>query len=188
MKIIVGLGNIGKEYEETRHNVGFMVADELADRLGMKGDWRKDREAEFIEFRVPEKVVLIKPTTYMNLSGRSVGAWASFYNVDPEDIIIIHDDMDLPTGKLRIRKKGSGGGHRGIKSIIQHLGTNVFTRIRVGIGHPAHEEQAVINHVLQRFKGEDRKIIYEAVDKAADAVEMWLKEDGNTDSVMQKFN
>ena len=162
MKIIAGLGNIGKEYDKTRHNIGFMVADELARR-----------------WKAPEKVFLLKPVTYMNLSGNAVGPWAHFYNIAPEEVAVVHDDMDLPLGTIRIRKNGSSGGHNGIKSIISNLGTDAFPRFRLGIGHPVHEQQAVISHVLQRL---------EAVKKMADALELWLKEGGNLDKVMQQFN
>ncbi|MGI6262815.1 MAG: aminoacyl-tRNA hydrolase [Succiniclasticum sp.] len=189
MKIIAGLGNIGREYAGTRHNAGFMVADELARRWGLSDAWRTNRDAEYVEYRVgAEKIILLKPTTYMNLSGNAVGAWAHFYNVAPKDVAVIHDDMDLPVGSLRIRKKGSSGGHNGIKSILNQLGTDAFARFRLGIGHPAHEQQAVIQHVLQRFQGADKQAMDDAVAKAADAVEYWLERDGDTDAVMQKFN
>ena len=142
MKIIAGLGNIGREYAGTRHNAGFMVADELARRWGLENRWRTDRDAAYVEYRAGgEKVWLLKPTTYMNLSGNAVGAWAHFYNVAPEDVAVVHDDMDLPVGTLRIRKKGSSGGHNGIKSIMNNLGTDTFPRFRLGIGHPVHDQQ-----------------------------------------------
>ena len=123
MKLIVGLGNIGKEYENTRHNIGFMVVDELAKRWGVSFN-RTDKNAMFAEHRAPEKIMLIKPTTYMNLSGIAVGAYANYYNLGNEEIAVIQDDLDLPVGQLRIRKKGSAGGHNGIKSIQEHLGTD----------------------------------------------------------------
>ena len=113
MKLIVGLGNIGREYENTRHNIGFMVVDELAKRLGVTFG-KEDRNAYCAEYRAPEKILIIKPTTYMNLSGIAVGAYANFYHIAPEDIAVIQDDMDLPVGHLRIRRKGSAGGHNGI--------------------------------------------------------------------------
>ena len=178
MKIIAGLGNIGKEYDKTRHNIGFMVADELARRWNLEGSWRTDRNALFVEYRAPEKVFLLKPTTYMNLSGNAVGPWAHFYNIAPEDVAVVHDDMDLPLGTIRI----------GIKSIISNLGTDAFPRFRLGIGHPVHEQQAVISHVLQPFAGDDKQLIEEAVKKMADALELWLKEDGDLSKVMQQFN
>lgn len=185
MKLIVGLGNIGKEYEGTRHNIGFMVADELAKRWGIT-TWKNERSAMYAEYRIPEKVFLIKPTTYMNLSGEAVGAFANFYNIDPEDIAVIQDDLDLPCGKLRIRRKGSAGGHNGIKSIQQHLGTGDFPRFKIGIGHPERNASAVIGHVLHRFGKEEQPLIEEAVKQMADAVELWLK--GDMDAVMQEYN
>lgn len=185
MKLIVGLGNIGKEYEGTRHNIGFMVADELAKRWGIT-TWKNERSAMCAEQRIPEKVFLIKPTTYMNLSGEAVGAYANFYNIDPEDIAVIQDDLDLPCGKLRIRRKGSAGGHNGIKSIQQHLGTGDFPRFKIGIGHPERNASAVIGHVLHRFGKEEQPLIEEAVKQMADAVELWLK--GDMDAVMQEYN
>jgi len=185
MKLIVGLGNIGKEYEGTRHNIGFMVADELAKRWGIT-TWKNERSAMCAEYRIPEKVFLIKPTTYMNLSGEAVGAFANFYNIDPEDIAVIQDDLDLPCGKLRIRRKGSAGGHNGIKSIQQHLGTGDFPRFKIGIGHPERNASAVIGHVLHRFGKEEQPLIEEAVKQMADAVELWLK--GDMDAVMQAYN
>lgn len=185
MKLIVGLGNIGKEYEGTRHNIGFMVADELAKRWGIT-IWKNERSAMCAKHRIPEKVFLIKPTTYMNLSGEAVGAFANFYNIDPEDIAVIQDDLDLPCGKLRIRRKGSAGGHNGIKSIQQHLGTGDFPRFKIGIGHPERNASAVIGHVLHRFGKEEQPLIEEAVKQMADAVELWLK--GDMDAVMQEYN
>lgn len=185
MKLIVGLGNIGKEYEGARHNIGFMVADELAKRWGIT-TWKNERSSMCAEHRIPEKVFLIKPTTYMNLSGEAVGAFANFYNIDPEDIAVIQDDLDLPCGKLRIRRKGSAGGHNGIKSIQQHLGTGDFPRFKIGIGHPERNASAVIGHVLHRFGKEEQPLIEEAVKQMADAVELWLK--GDMDAVMQEYN
>ena len=185
MKLIVGLGNIGKEYENTRHNIGFMVVEELAKRWNVGFD-KTDRQAVYAEYRAPEKVLLLKPTTYMNLSGVAVGAYAHFFNVDPEDIAVIQDDMDLPIGQLRIRRKGSAGGHNGIKSIQEHLGTSDFPRFKIGIGHPARNNKAVVNHVLHGFVGEEKVAIEEAVQKMADALERWLKED--MDLVMQAYN
>lgn len=186
MKLIVGLGNIGREYENTRHNIGFMVVDELAKRLGVTFG-KEDRNAYAAEYRAPEKIVIIKPTTYMNLSGIAAGAYANFYHIDPEDIAVIQDDLDMPVGQLRIRRKGSAGGHNGIKSITEHLGTNEFPRFKIGIGHPARNNKAVINHVLHQFQGEDKIAIDEAVKSMADALEMWIKQ-GDIDEVMQAYN
>lgn len=186
MKLIVGLGNIGREYENTRHNIGFMVADELAKRLGVSFG-KEERSAYCAEYRAPEKILIIKPTTYMNLSGFAAGAYANFYHIEPENIAVIQDDMDLPVGHLRIRRKGSAGGHNGIKSITEHLGTSEFPRFKIGIGHPERNNKAVINHVLHQFQGEDKIAVEAAVKTMADALELWLQT-GDLDAVMTKFN
>ena len=186
MKLIVGLGNIGREYENTRHNIGFMVVDELAKRLGVTFG-KEDRSAYCAEYRAPEKILIIKPTTYMNLSGIAVGAYANFYHIAPEDIAVIQDDMDLPVGHLRIRRKGSAGGHNGIKSITEHLGTEEYPRFKIGIGHPDRNNKAVINHVLHQFQGEDKAAIEAAVKAMAEALELWLRE-GDLNAVMTKYN
>lgn len=185
MKLIVGLGNIGKEYENTRHNIGFMVVDELARRWQVSFG-KEDRNAYCAEYRAPEKILLLKPTTYMNLSGIAVGNYANFYHVAPEDIAVIQDDLDMPVGQLRIRRKGSAGGHNGIKSVAEHLGTNEFPRFKIGIGHPARNNKAVVNHVLHGFQGQDKELIAQAVNEMATALERWLKED--LDLVMQAYN
>ncbi len=186
MKLIVGLGNIGREYENTRHNIGFMVVDELARRLGVSFG-KEDRSAYMAEYRAPEKILIIKPTTYMNLSGIAVGAYANFYHIDPDNIAVIQDDMDMPVGQLRIRRKGSAGGHNGIKSITEHLGTSEFPRFKIGIGHPARNNKAVISHVLHAFHGDDKTAIDEAVKEMASALEEWIKTD-NIEQVMQAHN
>jgi len=185
MKLIVGLGNIGKEYAGTRHNIGFMVADEVARRWG-EATWRQADNATYIEHRTPEKVYLIKPTTYMNLSGLAVSDFTNFYHIAPQDVLVLQDDLDLPCGKLRVRRKGSPGGHNGLKSIQQHLGTDEYPRIKIGISHPEHEEKAVVSHVLQQFSTFEQDTIKAAVQKAADAVELWLQAD--IGAVMQEFN
>ena len=186
MKLIVGLGNIGREYENTRHNIGFMVVDELAKRLGVTFG-KEDRSAYCAEYRAPEKILIIKPTTYMTLSGIAVGAYANFYHIAPEDIAVIQDDMDLPVGHLRIRRKGSAGGHNGIKSITEHLGTEEYPRFKIGIGHPDRNNKAVINHVLHQFQGEDKAAIEAAVKAMAEALELWIRE-GDLNAVMTKYN
>lgn len=186
MKLIVGLGNIGREYENTRHNIGFMVADELARRYGVSFG-KEDRSAYCAEYRAPEKILIIKPTTYMNLSGFAVGAYANFYHLEPEQIAVIQDDMDMPVGQLRIRRKGSAGGHNGIKSITEHLGSSEFARFKIGIGHPEHNNKAVIDHVLHPFYGADKAAIEQAVKEMADALELWVKT-GDIEQVMQEYN
>ncbi|MCQ2363389.1 MAG: aminoacyl-tRNA hydrolase [Acidaminococcaceae bacterium] len=186
MKLIVGLGNIGKEYSQTRHNVGFMVADKIAGKFCCTFG-KEERHALTAEFRLDgEKILILKPTTYMNESGQAVGEYARFYGIAPEDIAVIHDDMDLELGQLRIRKKGSSGGHNGIKSIQSHLGTDAFPRFRIGIGHPQHDREIVIDHVLTKFSPKEKEIMEPAIESMAMAAETWLTED--IDSVMNKFN
>ncbi|WP_278675911.1 aminoacyl-tRNA hydrolase [Acidaminococcus fermentans] len=187
MKLVVALGNIGREYAGTRHNIGFMTADLLAERWGDTEAWRKADNAFYLEKRMPEKCWVIKPTTYMNNSGVAAADFANFYHIPPEDVLVIQDDMDLPVGTLRIRRKGSSGGHNGLKSIERALGSQAYPRIKVGIGHPVHQEQAVISHVLHPFQGEDKEKIQEAIAQAADAVEAWMK-GAEVGELMQQFN
>lgn len=187
MKLVVALGNIGREYAGTRHNIGFMTADILASRWGDQDAWRKADNAAYLEKRMPEKCWVIKPTTYMNNSGVAVADFANFYHIPPEDVLVIQDDMDLPVGTLRIRRKGSSGGHNGLKSIERALGSQAYPRIKVGIGHPVHQEQAVISHVLHPFQGEDKEKIQEALEQAADAVEAWMQ-GADVGELMQRFN
>jgi len=184
MKLIAGLGNIGKEYENSRHNIGFMVADELVRRWGLS--WRSDRLSFIAELYHPYRLLLLKPRTYMNLSGVAVRHFADYYRVDTDDIAIIQDDMDLPAGKVRVRRKGKDGGHNGIKSIIEHLGTTEFNRFKIGIGHPEHEKKTVIKHVLTKFTAEESKEVKDAVEKTADAVITWLEH--GIDVAMNRFN
>ena len=187
MKLVVALGNIGREYAGTRHNIGFMTADLLAERWGDTEAWRKADNAFYLEKRMPEKCWVIKPTTYMNNSGVAVADFANSYHIPQEDVLVIQDDMDLPVGTLRIRRKGSSGGHNGLKSIERALGSQAYPRIKVGIGHPVHQEQAVISHVLHPFQGEDKEKVQEALDQAADAVEAWMK-GAAVGELMQQFN
>lgn len=185
MKIIAGLGNPGKEYEHTRHNMGFDVIDILADRWKVAG-WKKDMKADIVTVIVGgEKVLLVKPLTYMNLSGEAVGAIAKYYKVDLDDIFIVCDDLDLPPGKTRIRKKGSAGGHNGIKSLIACLGSEAFNRFRIGVGHPK-DGHTVIEHVLQRPYGEDVELIETAKVHTADSIEDALAH--GVDHAMNAFN
>ena len=168
MKIIVGLGNPGNEYSETRHNVGFMAVDALADQWGIHL-WKKRNQALVAEYRGgDEPVLLVKPQTFMNLSGVAVGELARWYKVAVEDIIVIFDDMDLPIGRLRLRMKGSSGGHRGIESLLTHLDKDTFARIRIGIDRPPTGWQ-VVDYVLSRFTAEQQPMLSEAVKRAAEA-------------------
>ena len=186
MKMFAGLGNPGAEYAATRHNVGFMLADALAARWNASG-WRTKQDALVSEARLgAEKVLLVKPLTYMNESGRAVGPLLSWYKLAPEDLIVAHDDMDLPVGTIRLRKKGSAGGHNGMKSILYHVQDENFPRVRIGVGHPVHGREQVIRHVLSPFSGEDAQKIREAIEYLLPAVECILTE--GIDLAMNKYN
>jgi peptidyl-tRNA hydrolase, PTH1 family len=170
LKLFVGLGNPGKEYEQTRHNIGFFVIDELAKRWNVSLKTAKFRGLFGTASVFGEKVALCKPLTYMNLSGECVCPLIDFYDIAVDDVIIIYDDLDLPPGKIRLRLKGGSGGHNGVKSIIHHLGTEQFKRIRIGIGRPTNG-QPVADYVLSRFTEEEKPVVMEAVLRAADACE-----------------
>lgn len=186
MYIVVGLGNPTSQYAGTRHNIGFDAIDILADRMGINVDTKKHKALIGKGMIGSEKVVLAKPQTFMNLSGESVRELVDFYKIDPEDeLIVIYDDISMDVGKIRIRAKGSAGGHNGIKSIIAHTGADVFKRVKIGVGDkPKGMDLAA--YVLGRFSAEDRKNVDEAVIKAAMAVEVMIIEDINTAS--NKFN
>lgn len=184
--LLVCLGNPGNQYENTRHNVGFMVADQLGERYGLPIQRLKYKALTNIFPISGEKVLVMKPVTYMNLSGEAVRPAADFYKIPPEHIIVISDDTALDVGKLRIRKGGSAGGHNGLKSIIQQLGTDQFPRIRVGVGKKPHPDYDLADWVLGKFQGEDKKAIDAAVERCADAVECYIKE--GPDRAMNKFN
>ena len=169
MLIIAGLGNPGREYVNTRHNAGFMVLGALADKLGADISERKHKALCGKAVIGGQKVILLKPQTYMNSSGESIRAAADYYKVAPEDILVIYDDISLAPGQLRIRAKGSAGGHNGIKSIIAHLGTQEFPRVKVGIGEkPPRMDLA--DYVLGHFSEGEKRIMADAVKEAADAV------------------
>lgn len=184
MKIVVGLGNPGSEYARTRHNIGFMVVDELAKRHNII-NWRNKNDALVAEYHVSEPILLVKPQTYMNLSGNAVGALARWYKVLPKDIIVVVDDMDLLPGRLRLRTKGSSGGHRGLESLLSQLGKDDFMRVRVGIGRPL-PGQEVVNYVLNGFSQAEQLLIDDALVRAADAVEEILK--NGMDKAMNCYN
>ena len=185
MYIIAGLGNPGKEYAGSRHNVGFMTLDELADRYNI--DVREKAYKALIGKGMIEgnKVILVKPQTYMNLSGESIRSVMDYYKTEPSEFIVIYDDISLDVGQLRIRKKGSAGGHNGIKNIIAHLGTQEFPRIKVGVGDkPPRMDLA--DYVLSRFSKEDREKMEQAFKDAAEAVEVMIAE--GPDAAMNQFN
>lgn len=186
MYLIVGLGNPGSEYKKTRHNIGFMTVDVLADSLGAKVDKLKFSSLT-AECRIStEKCLIMKPQTYMNNSGEAVGKAASFYKIPPQNVIVISDDVTLAPGKLRIRQKGSAGGHNGLKSIISHLGSDEFVRIKVGIGDRESRDYDLADFVLGKLKKADMKIIGDAIDSAAEAVKLIIS--GNIAEAMNKYN
>ena len=185
MKMIVGLGNIGKKYEGTRHNVGFMVVERFVEEHG--GNFNKEKFDSLISelFINGEKIIVIKPTTYMNESGRAVRPLMDYFNLTTEDIIICHDDMDLEIGHLRLRQKGSAGGHNGIKSIISHVGTEKFKRVRVGIDHP--QKMSVVDWVLSRFTKEQEAKLDDGLTRAVAALDDWIENDDFMNT-MNRFN
>ncbi len=185
MKLIVGLGNPTKAYEGTRHNVGFGVITELADKYRISVDTKKHKALIGKGMIGGEKVILAKPQTFMNLSGESVREIADYYQIGLEDILIIFDDVSLDVGQLRIRAKGSAGGHNGVKSIISHLGSDGFARIKVGVGEkPAKMDLA--DYVLGRFHGEELSQIREGVEQAAAATELIIRD--GLQAAMNQYN
>lgn len=171
MLLVVGLGNPGTEYARNRHNIGFMAADELVRRHSF-GPWRAKFQGEVAEGVIGgEKVLLLKPHTYMNLSGQSVGQAARFLKIPVEDVVVLHDELDLPPGRLRVKRGGGAGGHNGLKSIDQHLGHN-YRRVRIGIGHPGDKDR-VAGYVLHDFAKADQAWIEPLLDAVADAFP-WL--------------
>ncbi len=186
MFIIVGLGNPTNEYAGTRHNVGFDVIDAIADKYNISVTERKHRAFCGKGIIGGQKVILVKPQTYMNLSGESVRSVLDFYKVDVEtELLVIFDDVSLDVGQLRIRKKGSAGGHNGIKNIIQHLGTNVFHRIKVGVGEKP-KDYDLADYVLGHFSKGEKEQMEEGYKKAVNAVELMLQ--GEVDAAMNEFN
>ena len=186
MKIFVGLGNPTAEYAATKHNVGFMLADKLAEKISAT-EWREKFNALVAEsFFDGEKILIVKPQTFMNLSGEAVGPLMNFYKLGVEDLTVAHDDMDLPLGMIRLRPKGSGGGHHGVESIIQHLGGEKnFPRVRIGVGRPP-KNWTVNHHVLSPFTAEDAEKISATLAELVPAVLCIFKE--GIDNAMNKFN
>ncbi|AGR63718.1 peptidyl-tRNA hydrolase [Limosilactobacillus reuteri TD1] len=173
MKMIVGLGNIGTRYDETRHNTGFMVVDQLARDYHLGAFTHLKQEAVAVSGVINgEKVMLVKPTTFMNDSGRAVGPLVDYYDIDLDDLVIVNDDLDMPVGKVRLKTHGASGGHNGLKSIISALGTKNFNRVKVGIDHPQHG--TVVSHVLGKFSKEERPKFDQAVEQAEHALEDWI--------------
>ena len=185
MKMVVGLGNPGRKYEGTRHNVGFVVLAKLAEKYG-EGTARARFRGETIEARISgEKVLLLSPLTYMNLSGESIREAKDFYKVPTDDILIVCDDFSLPLGKLRIRSQGSSGGQKGLASAIKHLGTQEVPRLRIGIGLPP-ENWDVADYVLSKFGKQEKDEIDRALGQGADAARDWVID--GTDECMNRYN
>lgn len=183
MKLFVGLGNPGKKYENTRHNAGFLALDKFAEIAKVDID-KSDFKGLFTSFTYnAEKIYLLKPQTYMNLSGQSVVSLMNFFKIEVDELYVIYDDMDISPGQIRLKEDGSSGGHKGMQNIIELLGTTNIKRIRIGIGKPEHDG---VDHVLQKLTDEDKKIFMEGVTKASAAVRDLLNEDFNT--VMNKNN
>ncbi len=185
MKIIAGLGNPGKEYRATRHNIGFEAVDYIAYDLGIYIDERKHKALLGKGIFAGEKVIFLKPQTYMNLSGESIRAALDYYKLTNEDLIVIYDDISLDVGEIRIRTKGSAGGHNGIKSIISHLGTDVFDRIKIGVGDKP-KGYDLADYVLGKFKKNEVKNMEEAVINAKKALELMLQNE--EEKAMNLFN
>ena len=183
--MVVGLGNSGREYENTRHNAGFIAVDFLADRLGVRIDRIKYKSLVTSCTIADKKVLLMKPSTYMNNSGLAVKEAMSFYKLPPERVIVIFDDISLDVGRMRIRRKGSDGGHNGIKNIIYLTGSDMFPRIKLGVGHKP-EKWDLADWVLSRFTEDEMKIMIQSADKAGQAVGLMI--DGQTDKAMNLFN
>ena len=180
MKLVVGLGNPGSEFERTRHNVGYRVVDKLAAKLGWRWTERRGRAILASGTIGSEKVVLVKPITYMNLSGEVVGELVRWYKIKPEDVLVIYDELDLPVGKVRLRAKGSAAGHNGLEDIIRHLHTNAFPRLRVGIGHPTNSRMNGRDYVLGIPTVEERILLERGEDRAIEAVELAITQGINT--------
>lgn len=186
MKVIVGLGNPGKQYEETRHNAGFMVVERLARSMGVVGKHESRFEAMVGEGRLgTEKVLLVEPLTFMNLSGRAVQKVLHFYKLTPDDLVVVFDDFAIALGQVRVRTTGSAGGHNGISSIIQSLNTHNFPRVRVGVG-PLPPGSSTTKFVLDKFSTAERPLLEQGLDAGVGAVETAIK-DGFT-AAMQKYN
>lgn len=185
MKMIVGLGNPGKKYDDTRHNVGFELLGELARRWQVDG-FREKHQAQVAEAQhAGEKVLLVAPQTYMNLSGVSVRLASDFYKLPADDLLVVCDDFQLPLGSIRTRAKGSAGGQNGLENILQQLGTPEVPRLRIGIG-PVPERWSTVDFVLGKFSRDERELADKAVRRAADAAECWIAE--GTTAAMNQYN
>jgi peptidyl-tRNA hydrolase, PTH1 family len=186
MKLVIGLGNPGPQYERTRHNAGFRIVDKLAVKFGWKWAERRGRAVLASGTIGSEKVVLAKPLTFMNLSGESVAELVRWYKVQPEDVLVIYDELDLPVGKVRLRPQGSAAGHNGLESIIRYLHTDQFPRLRVGIGRPSKQHMDGADYVLGTPPGDERILLATGEDRAIEAVEIWIAQ--GIDAAMNLVN
>lgn len=184
--LLAGLGNPGSRYESTRHNMGFLAVDRLAQEEHFKFNKLRFKAWTAIWEVDGQKVLVMKPQTYMNLSGESVGEAARFYKIPADHVLVVSDDIDLPAGKLRIRAGGSAGGHNGLKNIIQHLGTDKFPRIKVGVGSPKQAGFEVVDWVIGKPMGEDQKVLTDALDRAVAAIPVLISQ--GVDRAMNRFN
>lgn len=187
MKVIVGLGNPGEQYAETPHNLGFKAIDALA--LQLNAEWKTEKRFKTLVAKASHKgevLWLLKPQTYMNLSGETVGPFMRYYGATANDLLVLSDDCDLPAGSLRIRPAGSAGGHNGLKNIIAHLGTDAFARVRLGAGRSPAEKRGLIDFVLHRFSEDEAKVATETATLAAEAVLFWL--DHGLAKTQNRFN
>lgn len=184
--IIAGLGNPGVSYENTRHNAGFIAVDRLCEKFGFKTDRHKFKALVGEAVISGKRCLVMKPETFMNLSGEAVAEAAGFYKIAPENIIVIFDDISLEPGKLRIRRKGSAGGHNGIKSIIECLDSEDFPRIKLGVGAKPHKDYDLADWVLSRFSDDELRLMQDSADSACKAIEYIVT--GQTDKAMNEFN
>ncbi len=184
IKLIVGLGNPGARFAQNRHNVGFFIVDQFARAHDLEFSRRRFNALLAEGDTAGQRIMIVKPQTYMNASGGAVGKLFAFYKIAPHDLLVIYDDLDLPLGKIRLRSRGSAGGHHGMESIIARIGTSDFPRLRVGIGRP--DPDADVDHVLSNFTADERTVMRETFERAADAIDVWLR-DGIT-VAMNKFN
>jgi PTH1 family peptidyl-tRNA hydrolase len=182
MKLIVGLGNPGEQYRKTRHNAGFMVLDALAQQQEAVFTKANEHKAEIATLTTKDRATLMKPQTFMNLSGQSVASYANYFKLEPKDIWIISDDIDIPLGQIRVRDTGSSGGHNGLKSVIESLGTEDFYRIRVGVGQVGqeHEEPEASIFVLDAFAKREEPLLDKTIAATVDLLTAWLDEPGTT--------
>jgi PTH1 family peptidyl-tRNA hydrolase len=176
MKLVIGLGNPGAQYEQTRHNVGFRVVDKLAAKLGWKWTERRSRAILASGMLGHEKVVLVKPLTYMNNSGEAVNELVRWYKIQPEDILVVYDEIDLPVGRIRLRSNGSAAGHHGLESIIRYLHTHQFPRLRVGVGRPTNSRMQTIDYVLGLPSGDERILLETGEERAVEAIPMVINQ------------